>query len=67
MMEGYITPFILERKKERGRDAKPCGFSFSFVVVVFFCEVDGVLQVCYGALRIHTLFSPYVSILPHFL
>lgn len=61
MMEGYIIPFILERQKERGRDARPCGFSFFFFF--FFPEVDGIFLVCYGALRIHAHFSSYFSIL----
>lgn len=62
MMEGYIIPFILERRKERGRDARPCGFSF-FSFFLFFPEVDGIFLVCCGALRIHAHFASYFSIL----
>lgn len=49
MMEGYITPFILERQKERGRDARMCGFSFT-ISFFFPPEVDRVLS---GALWSH--------------
>lgn len=66
MMEGYITPFILERQKERGRDARTCGFSFT---ISFFFPLRWIefCQVRYGAIRIHAHFSSYFSILPNLL